>query len=307
MKKITWPEGKRFAFTIVDDTDNATVQNVKPVYDLLYQYGLITTKTVWVYPPRDTYTGECLQDVNYLQFVRDLKSKGFEIALHNVGSGNFTTEEIARGFEIYCELLGDYPKMHINHAENPDSIYWSKARFCFPVNRFNTHSNKSGIPFSGENPESPYFWGETSKKHITYIRNKVFQDINTLQCDPQTPYREKKKEKYSNYWFSSSDGANVEMFNRLLSPENLNRLEAQGGCCILYTHFTNGFILEDGSLHPGFVQCVQDLSRRSGWFVPASHLLDYLQEQRNRTGFASPWRLAMNDFKWLLNRVLRKY
>ena len=43
---MTWPNGKRFAFTIIDDTDKSTVENIKPVYDYLYSHGLKTTKTV---------------------------------------------------------------------------------------------------------------------------------------------------------------------------------------------------------------------------------------------------------------------
>ncbi len=54
---INWPDKKNFAFTIVDDTDNGTVENTKPVYDFLYEQGIITTKTVWVYPSRDKFTG----------------------------------------------------------------------------------------------------------------------------------------------------------------------------------------------------------------------------------------------------------
>ena len=50
MKRILFPNEKKFAFTIFDDTDLATVQNVKPIYDLLYQLGIITTKSVWVFP-----------------------------------------------------------------------------------------------------------------------------------------------------------------------------------------------------------------------------------------------------------------
>lgn len=51
--KIQWPNNKKFASTIVDDTDNGTIENTKPIYDFLYEHGLIITKTVWVYPPRD--------------------------------------------------------------------------------------------------------------------------------------------------------------------------------------------------------------------------------------------------------------
>src|SRR5690606_40955769 len=42
-----WPQGKRFAFSIIDDTDVATVANVRPIYRLLERLGLRATKTVW--------------------------------------------------------------------------------------------------------------------------------------------------------------------------------------------------------------------------------------------------------------------
>lgn len=37
---LPFPDGKRFVFTIIDDTDVATLSNVKPVYDLLHECGL---------------------------------------------------------------------------------------------------------------------------------------------------------------------------------------------------------------------------------------------------------------------------
>lgn len=35
MARIDWPDGKAFAFTIFDDTDFPTLDNVGPVYALL--------------------------------------------------------------------------------------------------------------------------------------------------------------------------------------------------------------------------------------------------------------------------------
>lgn len=55
--KFQWPNNKKFAFTIIDDTDNGTVENTKPVYDFLYKKGIITTKTVWVYPGNVRFFG----------------------------------------------------------------------------------------------------------------------------------------------------------------------------------------------------------------------------------------------------------
>lgn len=128
---IKWPNNKKFAFTIVDDTDNGTVKNIKPVYDFLYNHNIITTKTVWVYPPRDGFTGDCLLDNKYLNFILDLQGKGYEIGLHNVGSGRFNRDEIIDGIRIFNEKLGFDPNLQINHASNPDNIYWGSDRYQF--------------------------------------------------------------------------------------------------------------------------------------------------------------------------------
>jgi hypothetical protein len=52
---MDWPENKDFAFTIIDDTDNATLDNIKPIYDFLLSKNIKTTKTVWIYEPRDNF------------------------------------------------------------------------------------------------------------------------------------------------------------------------------------------------------------------------------------------------------------
>src|SRR6185436_5946929 len=42
-----FPGGARFAFTVMDDTDVATVENIRPIYRLFESLGMRTTKTVW--------------------------------------------------------------------------------------------------------------------------------------------------------------------------------------------------------------------------------------------------------------------
>ena len=70
------PDGKRFAFTILDDTDDGTLENLRPVYDRLRELGFRTTKTVW---PMDCpegsenyYAADTLQRPDYLAYVRSL-------------------------------------------------------------------------------------------------------------------------------------------------------------------------------------------------------------------------------------------
>jgi hypothetical protein len=82
---VGWPEGKSFAFSIVDDTDGSTMENVPPVYALLADLGIFTTKSVWPLAG-DLRDGLACDDPRYRAWVQGLQEQGFEIALHNVSS-----------------------------------------------------------------------------------------------------------------------------------------------------------------------------------------------------------------------------
>ncbi len=305
MKKIQWPEGKSFAFTIIDDTDNSTVENIKPVYDFLHSLNLFNTKTVWVFPPRDNFKGGCLMESEYLTFIKDLQAKGFEIQMHNVGSGTFLREEIIQGLEKFKELLGRYPTMHINHSRNPDNVYWGYKRFVAPLSWL-SNLFFSKRKFEGEKEVSPHFWGDVVKERIKYIRNHVFNGSNTQRYDNIMPYKVRSKQ-YSNYWFSSSDGHTVNEFNYFLSKENIDKLETEGGYCIIYTHFASGFVNGNGTLNDEFKKSMSYIASRNGWFVPASQLLDHILEQRkNKNGNTSYFQLLRLDFLWLIDRIRKK-
>ena len=303
---INWPNGKRFSFTIIDDTDNSTVSNIAPVYSLLKECGLITTKTVWVYPPRDQFKGQCLKDEQYLEFIRLLIQDGFEIASHGVGSGNFKSEEIEEGFREFNNLLGFYPNIHINHSRNPDNIYWGYKRFVFPLAWAMKMSKKRRLLFQGENPNSQHYWGDLSKLYIKYRRNHVFNGINTLKQDPCMPAFSKSKEKYANYWFSSSDGHTIKEFNALINKKNIDMLEREGGCCIVYTHFAEGFVDETGTVNKEFEERIKYLKSKDGWFVPVGEILDFLLKTKNKDACASyPYLLGL-DLRWTVQRLIKR-
>ena len=300
-RRIIWPDGHAFAFTIVDDTDGATVANVKPVYDYLLAHGIRTTKTCWVYPPRDdVYTGQCLQDREYLEFLRYLQAKGVELGFHNAGSGGFKREETLAALEEYREKLGAYPALHINHSNNAENIYWGANRFS-PMVKILYKLGRSSVKSLGTEPDSAYFWGDFVKEHIKYIRNRTFNDINTLKADPRLVYEETGKKQYSNYWFSSSDGMRLTPFLKLLSKENIDRLEAEHGCCIVYTHFAYDFVDEDGVLSDSFKRTIDYLASKNGWFAPASEILNHVLESREYR--PSRWYESKMDMKWLAQRM----
>jgi hypothetical protein len=303
--RIQFPGGRSFAFSVFDDADNGTVENLSPVYELLNECRILTTRSVWVYPPRGRFSGQSLLDDDYLEFILRLRSLGFEIALHGVGDGVFTRQEIAEGFEIFSQKIGEYPRIHVNHADDGSNLYWGHERFVFPTNALYRVVGASSHSI-GTQPHSDQFWGDLAKRHIVYMRNLTFNDINTLARDPRMPYRVQRKAMYSNLWFSSSDGHTVEEMTALLAPENLDRLEEEGGACIAYTHFAYGFVNSDGQIVPRFREAVENLASRGGWFVPVGTLLDHLRANHPGDGDPGYWyELALN-LRWLADRIVKK-
>ena len=78
-----FPERRKFAFSIVDDTDVATVENIKPVYDLLKECGIRTTKTVWmkrsVVRSKNFFRSKTMEDPEYAEYMKLLCSQGFDL------------------------------------------------------------------------------------------------------------------------------------------------------------------------------------------------------------------------------------
>ena len=101
---MEFPGGKKFAFSILDDTDDATLANVRPVYMALKAAGMRTTKTVWPMGcpegSRLFFAGETLENEAYLKFVHELADQGFEIASHGATMESSLRERTLKGFEI---------------------------------------------------------------------------------------------------------------------------------------------------------------------------------------------------------------
>src|SRR5664279_408702 len=99
----SWTAGRRFAFTVFDDTDGATLQNVRPVYDLLADLGLWTTKSVWPVDvrARGAIGGETCAEPQYRAWVQWLQEVGFEVGLHGVSNATATRAETRDGLTVF--------------------------------------------------------------------------------------------------------------------------------------------------------------------------------------------------------------
>jgi hypothetical protein len=115
------------------------------------------------------------------------------------------------------------------------------------------------------------------------------------------PYHDPAR-PYVNYWFASSEGANVDSFNAMLSERNQDRLKNERGACIIYTHLAKGFV-DKGKIDTRFKELMERMASMNGWFVPVRTLLDYILQVRGRHVITAGER---NDLerKWLWHKIV---
>ncbi len=275
-----YPPGYDFAFTITDDPDEGWLVEKRAVYEFLNSIGMKTSIGIWVFNNKRGsgnlkyyYQGVSLEDLEFLRYALDLKANGFELFLHTISGGNDLRDETIAGFEAYNNLFGEYPHHWVNHFTNYEDIYWGYKRFNNPIMQVLYKTFKPD-KFTGDEPQSQYFWGDYCHKYIKYVRGWATSDINTLKFNPSMPYHDPYK-PYVQYWYACSDGANREMFNRLISSENVDRLIRENGTAIIYTHFASGFVDKKGNLNEETKKLLANVAiHKNGWFVPVNVILD---------------------------------
>ena len=99
--KIPWPNNKQFAFTIFDDTDRANLKDNQLVYQCLNELNFKTTKSVWMTDGNKLTkdSGVTCDDKIYLNWLLELKNKGFEIGYHNTTYHSSYRKEIKVGLK----------------------------------------------------------------------------------------------------------------------------------------------------------------------------------------------------------------
>ncbi|MCY2991358.1 MAG: hypothetical protein NTY19_26315 [Planctomycetota bacterium] len=114
------------------------------------------------------------------------------------------------------------------------------------------------------------------------------------------PYHDPLRQ-YVNHWFASSDGHHLDSFVGTVCEDAQDRLEAEGGACIMYTHFAAGFY-EQGKVNRRFAELMRRLAKKNGWFVPVAELLDHLGRQQ---GFhvLTPRQRRRLEGTWLWDKI----
>ncbi len=300
-----WPEGKRFAFTVFDDTDLGTCEKLRSVYALLDKLGFRTTKSCWGKrgdPKSGKYSGETLDDEQYRNWILDLQSKGFEIGWHGATWHTARRREVAEALDRFAEVFGHDPAAATNHTGARESIYWGGHRLTGwrrTVYNLLTCYRNSG-KYGGHIEGNDLFWGDICRQRIKYYRNFTFRDINTLKACPFMPYHDPLR-PYVNYWFAASDGHDVQTFNHCIGEAEQDRLEEEGGACLMYTHFAMGFSDPRG-VNPRFEKLMRRLAKKNGWFVPVGVLLDHLLDRRGPRQITAAKRSGL-ETRWLWEKI----
>ena len=304
-----FPGGKRFAFTIFDDTDVSTVENVAPIYRLLERLGMRTTKTVWpVACPEgspDFGTSETLEDPACLEFVKDLERRGFEITWHGATMESSARARTEAALERFRDVFGHYPRLHANHGMNRENLYWGSARIDDAMLKvlYRLASGQGDGSYLGHVEGTRYWWGDLCELHMQYVRNLTFDDLNLARINPSMPYEDRARPR-GRLWFSAADAEDVDEFNHLLRPEQQDELERDGGFSIVATHFGKGFVV-NGRVHPLAQERLEALAARSGWFPTAGELLDWLLAHRETRHLgAAEWRVM--QWRWAFDLVRRR-
>jgi hypothetical protein len=300
----SWPDGRSFAFTVFDDTDNATVENVRPVYELLAELGMRTTKSVWPLagPEEPRIGGMTADDPAYRDWTLRLQADGFEIGSHGATFHTAPRHLVIEATERFREIYGRYPDTLANHSGCYESIYWGAARLT-GINRlaYNLMTRfHHASDFRGHIEGDPLFWGDICRDKVRYVRNFTYDDIDTLGICPEMPYHDPAR-PYVQAWFASAEAADVATFDRRIAEADQDRLEEAGSACIMYTHFASGFV-QDGRVEPRFEALMRRLAAKNGWFVPVSTLLDHLAGPGGVATIAPGRRRAL-ERRWLSSKV----
>jgi hypothetical protein len=297
MTNLSWPEGKRFAFSIFDDTDNATVENVSPVYKCLLKLGIKTTKSVW--PLRSDLSerswGQSLEDLEYLGFVKELQNQGFEIAFHGARSGVNQRSVTLEALDAFREKIGHDPRCFAHHSVNRENLYWGANRCNLSFLRPFARRFSERPDFYGEAQDSEFYWADVCNQRIKYVRNYGFNTLNIRKNDPYTPYHDPSRPMVRN-WFSTSYGLTPTNPKILFLPKRIRQWEMTGALVILQVHFADGFA-HRGAVHPKFERGFEMLAKSNGWFAPVSEILDHIEATRGMHTLTS-YQALMLELRW---------
>lgn len=285
LREDRYPDGCRFAFTIVHDADSAYSARLAPLFDVFDDLGFRITASAFAFWASWARNGSIwsewrqasaftapiavpLCDPTERRFYQRLASRGHEVALHSPSDTSNTPAEIADAFELYKSTFDRYPAVYTEHS---------------------SRSNKDAQSNEGSDPASPYYCRDLLLEYDPWIwvdgpgGLRDDDDGKHFEIPPTaSPLNHHANQQYglgkafvrTGRWTRGNGDGFLESY----SEENIDTLERDGGMALVYTH------LDDGWLEPGTRRMRADLETRlrylagkPGWFAPAGEILERWQ------------------------------
>jgi hypothetical protein len=304
MSAVVFPEEKKFAFSLLSGIKNVPAATLRPVYRLLEELGLRCTQVVSSFAAPQG-AGCSLDDSEFREFIVELNERGFEIGWAGACAESSERARTIEGLERFREVIGRYPRVYVNHALRRENLYWGNDRIDQPLLKAVLHRaapTPSGY-FQGHLESSAFWWGDVCQQRLDYVLNLTFDDVNLTRINPSMPYHDPSRPSVR-YWFSASDAADCSDFNQLLRPDRQQKLERDGGYCIVATDLSRGFV-RNHEVERLARKRFEALAARPGWFVPVSTLLDHLRSAQT-TEVLSGEEWDRMQWKWARDIVRRR-
>ena len=144
------------------------------------------TKSVWTSEPDGTRRPKAHRATTprISSGCQSLRRAGHEIAVHDVARAT-SARANARRPRALSRVVRRRPARHANHSGTARRIYHGDARVTgWRARLQRVHTRPPPRRVQGARARSPHFWGDICLEHVTYVRNFVYRDINTLEVVP---------------------------------------------------------------------------------------------------------------------------
>jgi hypothetical protein len=281
-----YPDGHRFAFTIVHDADSAYSRRLVPLLEVFDALGLRITVTAFAFWAEWARNGDIwrrlrsgdaerefwapkavpLVDEIEREFYTRVTERGHEVGLHTPSDTSDTRADLERAFEFFGDVFGRYPPVYTEHS-------------C--------SSNKETQANEGSNPTSLYYSTDLLNRYGPWVwvdgpgglPDAAHPDFYDLRAAHGSPFNELARTRYgivkgfvrSGKWRES----NGDGFLSWYSEDHIEQLDRRGGLALVYTHLDAKWLdPRTRKMREPIAERLAHLAARNGWFAPAGRILD---------------------------------
>jgi hypothetical protein len=289
-----YPDGRRFAFTVVHDADSAFSERLAPLFDVFDELGFRITASVFAFwadwARRGSIWSEWRQSSAFTapiavplcdpverRFYQDLAARGHEVALHSPSDTSSTPADIVDAFELFKATFDHFPTVYTEHS---------------------SLSNKDAQSNEGSDPRSPYYCRDLLLAYDPWIwvdgegalrddeDGKYFEippTASPLNLHANAQYGLMKAFVRTGRWSRGDADGFLETY----SEENIDTIERDGGMALVYTHLDYGWLdPRTRRMRTDVEARLRYLAAKPGWFAPAGEILERWQRVAHgqRTG-----------------------